>query len=236
MTAERIVLIILGALALLVSVPFICGGAAVLLVNSAITDNEGYICADTIHLDSDSYAIVATPDDMDGDSDWFWWLGRFADLKIEGASHGASGQIFIGIADAQDVEEYLDDVSYDEMVEFSTEASEIAYDSHTGDHEPVLPTNVSFWAVSAYGFEKQTIVWEHELDDYSLVIMNAEGTDAVDVRMDFCVKIPQMGGFGVGILITGIVFLIIGILMIFFALRKRGTPLGPSPKMIIVDE
>lgn len=236
MSAERIVLIILGVLALLGSVPFIFGGTAVLWVNSTLTDNEGYICTESVHLDSDSYAIVATPDDMDEDSDWFWWLGRFADLKIEGSNHGASEQIFIGIADARDVEEYLDDVAYDEMVEFSTEASEITYDSHTGDRGPVSPTNVSFWAASVYGIEKQTIVWEHEVDDYSLVIMNAEGADEVDVNMVFCVKIPQVGGFGVGILIAGIVLLIIGILMIFFAFRKRGTPQGPSPKMIIVDE
>jgi len=236
MSAERIVLIILGVLALLGSVPFIFGGAAVLWVNSTLVDNEGYICTDSVHLDSDSYAIVATPDDMDEDSEWFWWLGRFADLKIEGSNHGASEQIFIGIADVHDVEEYLDDVAYDEMVEFSTEASEITYDSHTGDRGPVSPTNVSFWAASAYGIEKQTIVWEHEVDDYSLVIMNAEGADEVDVNMVFCVKIPQVGGFGVGILIAGIVLLIIGILMIFFAFRKRDTPLGPSPKMIIVDE
>lgn len=236
MSAERIVLVILGTLALLVSVPFIFGGAAVLLVNSALVDNEGYICTDPVHLDSDSHAIVATPDDMDEDSDWFWWLGRFADLKIEGSSHGASEQIFIGIAEARDVDEYLDDVAYDEMVEFSTKASEITYDSHTGDHEPVSPTNVSFWAASAYGIEKQTLVWEHDVDDYSLVIMNADGTAEVDVNMVFCVKIPQMGGFGVGILIAGIVFLVIGILMIFFALRKRGTPPGPSPKMLIVNE
>ena len=228
--------LILGALALLMSVPFIFCGAAVLLVNSVLVEDDGYICTDTIRLCSDFYAIVATPDDMDEDSDWLWWLGRFADLKVEGSSYGTSEQIFIGIADARDVGEYLDDVAYDEMVEFSTDVSEITYRSHVGDREPVPPTNASFWAVSAWGSEKQTIVWEHTVDDYSMVIMNADGTATVDARTAFCVKIPQVVGFGVGILLAGFVFLFVGILMIFFALRKRATPPGPLQKMMIVDE
>ncbi len=55
------------------------------------------------------------------------------------------------------------------------------------------------------------------------MMMNDDGSRGVDLDMIFKAKIPSIVGFGVGVLVSGIVLLAVASLMIFLAVRRKAT-------------
>jgi len=225
MSAGRIILLIFGILILLVSLPLLFGGGALLWANYALTDSEGFLTTRTIHLVQDSHAIVTAPADIDLGAAWVWDWGGLLTFKVEGSNNNPSKGIFIGVAEESDLEAYLNDVEYDEITSFDP----LSYVNHQGHSEPRAPTSETFWRASAYGAGTQTLEWELEAGRYSLVLMNDDGSDGVDLNVVFGVRVPPVFGVAVGLLVGGILALIIGIPMVYFALRRSQTPQPTQP-------
>lgn len=226
----KLLLLIFGGLAVLASIILLFSGAVMLWVSGLFADEDGFWMSDTFEVSRDSYAIVANADDLEVEEDALWWLGRIVILKVEGGNENSSKQIFIGIAETADVNDYLADSDRDVIVEFDTECDEVVFEKHNGTAAPELPTSKSFWEVMAYGNGMQTVTWEHEVEDYALVLMNADGAKDIDARMAFGVRVPFVGRFGVGLLIAGVVSLLVGALMLFLGLRKPGVPKNTTPQ------
>jgi hypothetical protein len=246
MSAGRIILLIFGILILLGSVPLIFGGGALLWVDLALTDDDGFITTNTHPLERGSYAIVTEPADIEFDEEWNWgwgwhrsWdLGDLVTFKVEGSNVNASKGIFIGVAEELDWEAYLNDVEYDEIINFDIDPFDVDYRNHPGDSVPEVPTSQTFWMESTYGAGTRTLEWELETGTYSLVIMNQDGSRGVDVDVAVGAKVPLLFGVAVGFLVGGIGAIIVGILMVVFALRgrQRSQPSEPSQPMHIIKE
>jgi len=243
MSAGRIILLIFGILILLGSVPLMFGGGALLWVDLALTDSEGFITTDYHTLERGSYAIVTEPADIEFDEEWNWgwgwhraWdLGDLVTFKVEGSNNDPSKGIFIGIAEESDWKAYLSDVEYDEITDFDLDPFDVDYRNHPGDSVPADPTSQTFWTESTYGTGTRTLEWELETGTYSLVLMNQEGSGGVDLDIALGAKIPLIFGVGVGFLVGGIVALVVGILMIILALRGRQKS-EPSQPMHTISE
>lgn len=223
MSAGRIILLVFGILILLASLPLLFGGGALLWANYALTDGEGFFATRTIYFDRDIYAIVTAPADIDLGGAWVWDWGKLVSFKVEGSNDDPSKQIFIGVAEASDLNAYLNDVKYDEITEFSIYPYRVSYLAHQGDSQPTAPTSETFWRASVHGAGTQTLEWELETGRYSLVLMNADGSAGVDVSVVFGVRVPPVFGIAVGLLVGGVLALIIGIPMIYFAVRRPQT-------------
>ena len=231
MSGGRILLLLFGILLLLGSFPLIIGGGILLWVEISLTDGEGYISTRDYQLESDSYAIVTESAHIDIDEEWNWgwgWLGNWdlGDLvtfKVEGSNRDTSKGIFIGVAEAEELpwQEYIHDVEYDEIIQFSFSPYEVNYQNHPGSAEPEAPASQIFWEDKAFGTGTQDLEWELETGTYSMVLMNQDGSRDVDVDISLGVKIPLIFGFAVGLLVGGIVAITIGILAIIFSLRGR---------------
>ena len=221
MSAGRIVLIVFGAIFLLISIGMLIAGGALVWVNQALTDSEGFITTDTIYLERASYAITTKPAEIDIESGWFVDRHDIATIKVQGSSEDNSKQIFIGIADEADVEAYLSGVDYDEIRDFRIHPFRVYYTNHSGSSAPEAPTSQTFWVVSEYGPGTQTLEWEVETGNWVLVLMNADGTAGVDVSASVGVEVPWIFWVGVGLLIGGIVLLVIGVGLILLATRRR---------------
>jgi len=72
MSAGKILLLILGVLIIVWSVGLLIAGGALLWVNSALMDSEGFLTTRTIDLEQDSHAIVTAPADIDLGVEWMW--------------------------------------------------------------------------------------------------------------------------------------------------------------------
>ena len=223
MSAGKILLLILGVLIIVWSVGLLIAGGALLWVNSALMDSEGFLTTRTIDLEQDSHAIVTAPADIDLGVEWMWDWVPLVTFKIEGSNDDPSKQIFIGIADESYLSTYLNDVAYDEITGFSFYPYRVSYTNHQGDSEPAAPTSETFWRASVHDAGTQTLEWELEAGRYSLVLMNDDGSAGVDLSVLFGVKIPPVFGIAIGLIVGGTIALIIGILMVFFAIRRPQT-------------
>ncbi len=243
MSTGRILLLIFGILILLGSVPLLFGGGVLLWVHIALTDSEGFITTNTHQLERGSYAIVTEPADIEFDGEWNWgwgwhraWeLGDLFTFKIEGSNNDPSKGIFIGVAEESDWKAYLSDVEYDEITDFSIDPFDVDYINHPGSSVPAAPTSQTFWTAEMSGTGTQTLEWQLETGTYSVVLMNQDGSQGLDLDMAVGAKIPLIFGVGVGLVVVGIVALVVGILMIIFAIRgwKRSQPSQP---MHIISE
>jgi len=158
------------------------------------------------------------------------WMGVVTDFRVEGSSNDLSKGIFIGVADESDVDAYLSNVAYDEMTftDFGWRLSidEVTYTRHPGSSTPATPTSQTFWTESAHGVGTQTMEWETEVGRHSIVLMNDDGSAGVDLSVIYKVKVPSIFGLSLGFVIGGIVVLVIGGLMVYFAVRKSKITTG----------
>jgi hypothetical protein len=228
MSAGKILLLVFGIIILLISMALIAGGGTLLWVNSRYVDSAGYLTSDILHIERDSYAVVAGPIELDETAvRVLKSIGIITTFEFQGENNNPSKQIFMGVADEAQLEDYLDNVEYDEIDNigfgWDLDFGGITYTNHPGDDEPSLPASESIWAVSAVGAASETLVWETRAGSYSIVVMNDDGSKDVDLDIVFKAKIPSLTRFGVGFLVSGIILLAIGSLMIFLAVRRKAT-------------
>ena len=225
MSAGRVVLLVFGIIFLVGAVFMLVAGGGMVWANGALTDNEGFFSTETSRIESDGYAIVSEPVRIDWDMEcgvgWCCSPGNLVTFKVEGSNRDASKGIFIGIAEESDVEEYLEDVEYDEIVQWQADDFEldVEYDTHDGTAVPAPPASQD-WAASANGSGTQTLEWEPQSGNWVLVVMNEDGSAGVDVNGAVGAKVPWVFRAGVGLLVAGVVVLVAGIVMVCFAAAK----------------
>jgi len=220
MSAGKIVLLIVGIVVVVVAIGLIATGGAVLWANGVLTDGEGYLTTKTFRIDKGSYAVVSEPTDIEVGSWWVWDWGDLANFKIEGSNDDSSKNIFMGLADESDLNSYLIDVNYDEVVDIDINPDRLDFRNRPGNSEPAIPTTQDFWLESVNGPGTQTLEWDMQAGTWSLILMNEDGAAGVDLSVVLGVKIPWLFGTGLGLLIGGIVALPLGTLMIVLAARR----------------
>ncbi len=230
MSAGRIVLVVCGALAVLVSLGLLFTGGGILYVERAFADRDGFITATGLELSGDSYAIVTEPAAIE--VEWSWWRDTLATLRIKAEPRDASKQVFVGIADWQAVQAYLDGVAYDEISHFELHPLRVDYANHPGTSLPQPPTGRSFWRASAQGVGAQTLEWDLEPGRFVLVLMNADGSKGIDLVGSVGARIPWLSFVWIGLLVAGGILLLLGIAAVYFGARGQAGPTaqaGPAP-------
>ena len=97
----------------------------------------------------------------------------------------------------------------------------------TGSRAP--PGTRRFWAARAAGAGTQTLVWPVEDGDWSVVVMNADGSPGVRVHLSAGAKVAFVFRVGLGLAIGGALLLILGIVLIVLGARlgRRAPPPAP---------
>jgi hypothetical protein len=210
---------------LLVGLGLTIVGGGITWANFALKDDDGYYTTKTLHIDEDSYAVVTKPADIHLGSAWGWDLGDLVKFKVEGSNNDPLKDIFIGVASESNITDYLQNVTYDEIVGFHIHPDELKYDHHYGNLTPGAPTNETFWERSVNGTGNQTLYWELETGRWVFAVMNADGSQGVDVSVRVGAEIPWLFPMGLSFLIVGVVGLAAGPVMIVLAVRR---PRGPA--------
>ncbi len=231
MSAGKIVVLVFGVIILLISIGLLFIGGTLMWVDKAHIDSEGFIGSNTIQVQRHSRAVVTGPIDIDEVAmEVLDWMGVVTDFRVEGWSNNPSKGIFLGVVEEIDLEAYLGNVAYDEMAftDFGWRLSidEVTYTKHPGSSTPAPPTSQTFWTESAHGVGIQTLEWETEAGSHSIVLMNDDGSTHVDLIVTYKVKVPSISGLSLGLVIGGIVVLVIGGLMVYFAVRRSQITTG----------
>jgi hypothetical protein len=230
----RIASIIAGAVAALLAIGFIAAGA-LLLWGDSRKDEQGYLSTGKDGYATSTYALAS--DNLDVDLDGAGWIvdrGDLGNVRLKVESN-AGNPVFVGIARTSDVSDYLRGTSYTSVSDVDYSPFHASYREHGGDHRPALPANQGFWAASAHGSDTQTLAWDLKDGDWSIVVMNADGSRGVDTDISAGAKFPFLATLGWISLAGGLVLGIIAGTLIYLGARTPRPPkaqhatLQPSP-------
>lgn len=229
MSAGRIILIIAGTILILGAIVALLGGGGVIWASQYHKDAGGYHVTDPMRIRSATYAVISDTIEIDrGASEALNWLGMDR-IRVKAESDDPSRPIFIGVADTRDVDMYLSGVIHDEIRRLEVFNSSFDFERHHGNVRPEAPGGQEFWLEEAEGAGEQEIILDLDEGDYTVLAMNADASEGIDMEAVFGIK-----SSGVVVLI-GVVFIVIalvlmvgGIIMVVFGARSPRPSVPPT--------
>ncbi|HUS79464.1 MAG TPA: zinc ribbon domain-containing protein [Patescibacteria group bacterium] len=239
-TVVRIIAIFIGGIIIIAGLGVTAGGFGLRTVISEFQDSEGFLVTREVRLTTDSYALVTSNIDINTDIDipsvfgLAPYAGEYVTVKIVAGSNEPSKLVFVGIARGSDAEDYFTGVGYDEVRDLkwsynpSRESQpQIYYWRHEGGAPVQPPSSVDFWEESASGSGTNSVVWVPQGGSFWVVVMNADGSESVDVDIQLGVSVPILRSVGSWLIGSGIAVLLIGGAIIYFVFLSRGRPRKP---------
>src|SRR5215207_1617049 len=199
---------IASAVTALIALAFLVAGGALLYVD-AKKDDDGYYTSSTerFHTDANAIASGSLDLDLDGAEELIenTSLGR---VRLEAESNGDE-PVFVGIARTGDVTRYLRGTAHTTVTNIDADPFGVSFDptyrDSSGSGRPAPPAQRRIWAASATGTGEQSLEWKVRDGDWSVVVMNAEGSPGVDASLSAGAKLPFVApvgwtAFGIGLL------------------------------------
>jgi len=229
LSAGRVVLIVLGSIGVLFGVAVLAGGGFLLWADRTQRD-DGYLTTPTERFATPTYALTRTRLEVDTDgAGWVLNESWFGKIRIRGESSGGK-TLFIGIGPQAEVARYLGTVAHANVQDIDFDPFRATYLSVSGGAPQAPPTEQSFWAASASGVGTQTLTWKVRDGDWSVVLMNADGSRGVTADIDLGAKLSFLLWVAIGLLIGGV--LVVGgstALVVLAARKPRAPPVPPVP-------
>src|SRR5215208_5927260 len=229
MSAGRVVLIVLGSIGVLFGVAVLAGGGFLLWADRTQRE-DGYLTTPSERFATPTYALTRTRLEVDTDGEgWVLnesWFGR---VRIRGES-ADDKTLFIGIGPQAEVARYLGNVAHANVQDIDFDPFRATYLSVSGRAPQTPPVEQRFWAASASGVGTQTLTWKVREGDWSVVLMNADGSRGVIADIDLGAKLSFLLWVAIGLLIGGV--LVVGgstALIVLAARRPRPPPTSPAP-------
>ena len=220
-SAGRILGLVVGSLAILIGVGAGLSAAALALVDTSMRDGEGYLMSEPVRYDTASWAISTQDVRLHADGAGESLPGALlGDLKLTAeAPDGA--EVFVGIARTEDVEEFLDGVGHAVLIDMDGTSTdpEPVYREVGGAGPRALPGDADIWAAQVSGPDVQTLQWDIDRGDWTVVLMNADGGPGVAADVAAGATVPALGWGIVVLLVLSGAGLVSGSLLVWLALR-----------------
>ncbi len=154
------------------------GGIALFAIDDERTD--GYFTSATHTYSSPTRALTTQSLDVDTDApDWLLSTDTFGHVRIDPRSSDAAKPVFVGIAPTRAVEGYLDQVQRDEITDLDLDPFTLERSRRAGEGRPALPAAQTFWSASSV--DGRPLDWKVRSGEWSVVMMNADGSPGVSV-------------------------------------------------------
>ena len=228
----HILLVVFGSIVALLGVALLGAGGTALWADLTQRDEDGYLTTPTEPFETETYAITSESIDLLEGGDGGEWLlteGVLGKVRITGESTG--GDVFIGIGATEQVDAYLEGVEHDEVRDIDFEPFSASYRRIPGSEPAEPPGEQDFWAASASGSGRQSAVWEAESGDWTIVLMNADGSPGVTADVSAGAEANFLLWLAIGLLAAGALILAGGVTMIVFGARgatARGAVAAPA--------
>jgi hypothetical protein len=222
-SAGRVTALIVGGLLSLVALGFLVGGGAAVWANGQ-KDDDGYLSTRTENFHTRTAALRTENLDVD--------LGGTAsalDTDVYGKVHmrvtpRTDKDVFVGIARTRDVTHYLRNTAHTRITDLDYHPFHADYATTGGTRRAAAPTTQRIWSAQAHGHGTQNLTWDVADGDWSVVVMNADGSPGVDADVRAGANVPfldELAWVGLGI---GTVLLLGSAALIYTGAR---TPRGP---------
>ncbi len=226
MSAGRIVLLVFGILFILAALAVMAAGGGVIWASQYHQDSAGFHVTSTMDIMSVTYAVTSDTIEIDrGASEALDWLGMDK-IKVLAESRDPGQPIFVGIADARDADAYLSGVKHDELTSLNIFNSSFELERRPGGAQPEAPALQDIWLEYSDGTGSQEVVFDLEEGEYTVVAMNSDASEGVDIEAVFGIKSSGIIVLiGVAFLVVAVILLAGGIIMVVFGARS------PRPKV-----
>src|SRR5262245_45656352 len=226
-SAGRVVLIVLGSLGVLFGLALLAGGGFLLWADRTQRD-DGYLTTPTERFATPTYAMTRSRLEVDTNGEgWVLNENWFGKIRIRGESPTGSN-LFIGIGPQAEVSRYLGDVAHANVQDVDFDPFRATYLAVSGNAPRAPPTDQTFWAASASGVGQQTLTWKVRDGDWSVVLMNADGSRGVAADVDLGAKLSWLLWVAVGTLIGGVLVTGGSAGLVVLAARKPRAPPTPA--------
>jgi hypothetical protein len=224
-TARVLTLVGAGVVAL-VSTALLAVGALSLWGN-AQKDDAGYLSTGRGDVTTRSYALAT--EDMDIDLDGAGDLLDNSELgKVRVSAESNAGKpVFVGVAHTRDVERYLAGTAHATVTDFDSSPFTVTKDEQPGRRAPAAPTDTSIWSASTHGTGTQRLEWKVADGNWSIVVMNADGSRGVDAKVSAGAKAPFLAPLGWASLAGGLVLLVAAGGLVYLGVRPPRVPPAP---------
>ena len=215
-TAGRVVALVSGSLLVLVSFGLLAGGGLVLWADNH--RDGGYVTSGVETYTSAGYAVTTERLSI-GDAvfDWGWQSDVLGTVRVRVERTDPAQPVFVGIAATGDVERYLGRVSHSVLQDLrgNERTTPIA-----GGAPKAAPGTRSFWTAQVSGTGRQALVWPVRNGNWTVVVMNADGSRPVAVRADVGATVTWLPWLATGLLAGGGVLLLLGTLLVVVPVRR----------------
>jgi hypothetical protein len=207
----------------------VMAGGGFLLWADRTQREDGYLTTPDERFATPTYALTRERLEVDASgSKWILndnWLGK---VRIRGESASAK-PVFIGIGPEAAVAGYLGRVAHADVEDINVDPFRVEYRQIAGGAPRRPPTVQNFWAASASGQGSQTVTWKVRDGDWSVVLMNADGSRGVAADVDLGAKLSFLLWVAIGLLVAGALILGGSVALIVLAARTR-PPRAPPPR------
>ncbi|MEU7837686.1 MULTISPECIES: DUF4389 domain-containing protein [unclassified Nonomuraea] len=212
--AGSIVAITMGALLAFGAIGTAAAGTASGLLDRA-RSSDGFVATNAGRVTTATYALTTEQIAVSGLGVDFLrdLVGR---VRVE--AKGTSTPLFVGIARRADADSYLNGVAHDQITRGT--GDDIGYQHHPGGRPDTLPGSKTFWAASGSG----NLEWDVQPGDWTVVIMNADGTSPVAADLKLAATLPWLAGLTAGLFIAAVVLLLSGTTLILIGVRLAAAP------------
>jgi len=182
---------------------FLAGGL-MLWANGHYKDADGYLSTGAQRFNSREYAITTPKLEVGGGAPGFLIKAdRYGEIRLETMAKGGR-PLFVGVARTADVDAWLRGASFSEVSDIDYAPFNATYAEHHGTRKPGPPARQTFWAASG----EHALHWDVESGDWSVVVMNADGSRGVAAAVSAGAKVPYIAEVAYGTLGVGLLFVI----------------------------
>ena len=195
--AGRVILIVVGSIAAVLSFGLLAGGCALIAVDQIQRDDDGFLMSPSEDFRTPTYAIVSESADIDSNGAE-WALDAFlGTVRIRSESDRS---VFVGIGPESEVDDYLEGFEHDIVTDFEDDPR---YSRTQGGEPESPPGDQEFWTATSSGSGEQTLEWDPEDGDWRVVVMNEDGSRGVSAEMSIGAELDSVIWIGIGLLVAG---------------------------------
>ncbi|MEW9531770.1 DUF4389 domain-containing protein [Microbispora sp. NPDC049125] len=221
-TGGAITAVLSGSVLALAAIGTLFAGIGAATLNAA-RGPDGFVSVNAGRLTTDAYAI--TSDDVTLTAQGVRFLHDSLG-RVRVIAHGDE-PLFIGVAPSSAADAYLADVAHDQVRRLDRSAGP-HYSRSAGTRAPAAPLGQAFWTAESDG---ATLVWNAEPGQWTVVLMNADGSPGVSADVEAGAIVPALGGIVTGLLTLAAILAMSGtgliVLGLYLAAPTR-TPARPS--------
>jgi hypothetical protein len=222
-TPGRTASVIAGGVLALFAVGLTIGGAAILWADRANRDSTGYLTSASTTFSTAGRALTSDSMSIDGGGPgWAYPRSVLGDVRFRFTADDPSRETFVGIAPTSAVRDYLSGVEYSTVTDFGSGGA--TYTRHTGGAPASPPADAEFWVARANGSGTQSLTWTPSSGDWTILVMNADGSAGISVRADAGANVPALTWVAIGVLAGGLLLLAASSVLIIVPVTRATSP------------